>query len=79
MASLFVDGSEYVIQVWLDAGASVWAYMCDPQILLLLPLLPRPHRHAPILQTTLCIPQNLLLTNQGLHHGLLVAPRAARH
>jgi hypothetical protein len=71
MASLFVDGSGYVIQVWLDAGASVWAYMCDPQILLLLPLLPRPHRHAPILQT------NPLHSSESSAYESGLAPRAA--
>src|SRR5271157_1534138 len=46
--------------------------VCDPQILLLLPLLPRPHRHAPILQT---IP---LHSSESSAYESGLAPRAAK-
>src|SRR6266478_5813339 len=45
--------------------------MCDPQIFLLLPLLARPHRHAPILQT-----QPVDTSTLSVHESKL-APRAA--
>src|SRR6266404_1402887 len=44
--------------------------MCDPQIFLLLPLLARPHRHAPILQT-----QPVDTSTLSVHESKL-APRA---
>jgi hypothetical protein len=47
--------------------------MCDPQIFLLLPLLARPHRHAPILQT-----KPVDTSTLSVHESKL-APRAARH
>src|SRR5271157_227210 len=44
----------------------------DPQFLLLLPLLPRPHRHAPILQT------NPLHSSEPSAYESGLAPRAVR-
>src|SRR5271156_2232873 len=44
--------------------------VCDTQILLLLPLLPRPHRHAPILQT------NPLHSSESSAYESGLAPRA---
>src|SRR5256712_5188493 len=45
--------------------------VCDPDLLLLLPLLARPHRHAPILQTNSVDTVKVLAYEPGL------APRAA--
>src|ERR1035441_6244831 len=47
--------------------------MRDPQIFLLLPLLARPHRHAPILQT------KPVHTSTLSAHESELAPRAVRH
>ena len=44
----------------------------DPDVLLLLPLLARPHRHAPILRTKSVDTSEVLVDESGL------APRAAR-
>src|SRR5216684_5095636 len=46
--------------------------VCDPQIFLLLPLLARPHRHAPILQT-----KPVDTSTLSVHESKL-APRAAK-
>src|SRR5258708_2392572 len=46
--------------------------VCDPQIFLLLPLLARPHRHAPILQT------NPVDTSTLSVHESKLAPRAVK-
>src|SRR5438270_11752267 len=43
----------------------------DPDVLLLLPLLTRPHRHAPILRTKSVDTTKAFFTNLDLHHGLL--------
>src|SRR5712691_2885712 len=52
----------------------------DPDVLLLLPLLTRPHRHALILRTkSVDTAEVSCLTNLDLHHGLLgtAAPSSA--